>query len=130
MIEASADPSRQPISFEEIAKFPLPGTALPAQVAFSPNGRVLTYVYSPDSSLDRRLFALDLDATEATASGALEVRVGDGGVREEVLSRDEQLRRERPGDMLRQVEHPQVAEHAKRRRHPIGHLRIPMERRC
>jgi dipeptidyl-peptidase 4 len=93
--EAFVDPSHQPIPFEEIAKFPLPGTALPAQVAFSPTGRVLTYVFSPDSSLDRRLFAVDLDAAEATNSDPFEVRVGDRGVREDVLSRDEQLRRER-----------------------------------
>jgi dipeptidyl-peptidase 4 len=95
MTEASIDPARQPIPSEEIAKFPLPGTALPVQVAFSPNGRVLTYVYSVESSLDRRLFALDLDATKATNSAPFEVRVGDGGVSEDVLSRDEQLRRER-----------------------------------
>jgi dipeptidyl-peptidase 4 len=86
----------QPIPFEEIARLPLPGTAVPVGISFGAAGRVLTYRYAPDGGLQQRLFALRLDDL---ASGPLEVPVGGARTSEETLSLDEQLRRERAREL-------------------------------
>lgn len=95
---------RIPIPYSEIARFPHPGDAAPVQVAFGPGDRVLTYLYSPDGSLDRRLFVLDLDVERARERPEpepepREISVGDAAVSEESLSLEEQLRRERTRDV-------------------------------
>ena len=80
------------IPYDEIARLPLPGTAVPAGFAFGADDRVLLYRYAPDGGLEQRLFALRLDAL---GDGPVEVPVGGAPVREEDLTLDEQLRRER-----------------------------------
>jgi len=75
----------------EVATYPLPGTVVPTAIAFSPDDRQLTYLRSPDRSLSRQLFALD----PTTGSETLLVEPPGGGVREENLSLEEKLRRER-----------------------------------
>ncbi|MGH9297504.1 MAG: DPP IV N-terminal domain-containing protein, partial [Acidimicrobiales bacterium] len=82
----------QPIPFEEIARFPLPGTAFPVQIAFDPSDSVLTFLHSPEGSLERRLFVVDLDASSPSPR---EVPLAPGATSEETLSLEEQLRRER-----------------------------------
>lgn len=83
-----------PITLEDIATYPHPGTAIPGSLRFSPDGRWLTWLDSADDSLSRELFALELaDA----ASGELRrvVEAPDGGVSEDKLSPEEKLARER-----------------------------------
>jgi len=81
-----------PIPFEEVARLPLPGGTEPVGFAFGADDRVLVYRYAPDGGLERRLFALRLDALD---EGPVEVPVRGEPVREEKLPLDEQLRRER-----------------------------------
>lgn len=83
----------RPISFEDIARLPLPGTAVPVQVSFGPDDRVVTFLHSPELTLERRLFVLSLEADGATA---IEVTLGEGIVTsEDDLGIEEKLRRER-----------------------------------
>jgi dipeptidyl-peptidase-4 len=78
----------------DVARYPLPGANVPASIAFSPTGRYLSFLWSPEHSLRRDLFVLDLETGERTtplASGA--------GVTEENLTLEERLRRERARDL-------------------------------
>ncbi len=81
-----------PIPIEQVAKYPLPGTAVPGSIAFSPDGRWLTYLDSPDRSLTRQLYVQPVD-------GRSEPRVmfapPEGGATEQNLSPEEKLQRER-----------------------------------
>jgi hypothetical protein len=46
------------ITADDVATLPRPGTTVPGSMAFSPDGRYLTYLLAPDAaSLTRRLFA-------------------------------------------------------------------------
>jgi dipeptidyl-peptidase-4 len=79
------------IPIEEIARFPLPGMAIPASLAFSPDDRLITYLYSPEHTLVRQLFAFD----PQTGEHHLLVEPPGGGATEEKISLEEALRRER-----------------------------------
>lgn len=81
---------------EEVARRPLPGMAVPDAFAFSPSDRLITYLYSPERSLVRQLYAFDPENGEHF----LLVSPPEGGTREENLSLEEALRRER----IRQLE--------------------------
>lgn len=76
---------------EDVARFPLPGCALPAALRFSPDGSLVTYLASPEEGLRMSLCATDL----ATGARRPLVDPRDGGVREGAVSREEALRRER-----------------------------------
>jgi dipeptidyl-peptidase-4 len=76
---------------EDAAAFPLPGLVHPQSIAFTPDDGGLTYLRSPERSLTRQLYRLDLTTGEETT---LVVPPG-GGVTEENLSLEEKLRRER-----------------------------------
>ena len=79
---------------EDVARYPVPGANAPAAIAFSPSGRYLSFLWSPEHSLRRDLFVLDLDTGERrTPLGA------GGGVTEENLTLEERLRRERARDL-------------------------------
>lgn len=83
--------SHQPITLEDVATYPLPGTAVPASLAFSPDNRLVTYLFSGEGSLSQQLWAYDL---ETAVTRALITPPG-GGDTEESLSSEEKLRRER-----------------------------------
>ncbi|PRQ07646.1 S9 family peptidase [Enhygromyxa salina] len=83
-----------PITLEDIATYPHPGTATPGSLRFSPDGQWLTWLDSADDSLSRELFALELEQA-ATAELRRVVEPPDGGVREDNLSPEEKLARER-----------------------------------
>ncbi|MEW5873369.1 MAG: S9 family peptidase [Chloroflexota bacterium] len=93
-----ADPSDTPqeIPLEEAAKYPLPGMAAPGGLAFSPDDRLITYLYSPEGSLARRLYAFDPQRGEHR----LWFAPPEGGDTEDSLTLEEKLRRER----MRQLE--------------------------
>jgi dipeptidyl-peptidase 4 len=87
--------SDSPITLEDIATYPLPGTAVPGNVSFSPDGRWLTWLDSPDDSLSRELFAAPLDDAGKLGEIRRVVEPPGGGVSEDKLSPEEKLARER-----------------------------------
>lgn len=76
---------------EDIVQYPLPGYVAPASVQFSPDDKLITYLYSPDSTLSRKIYAFDVAARQQR----LLVSPPGGGVDEGNLSTVEKLRRER-----------------------------------
>ncbi|MCA9655204.1 MAG: S9 family peptidase [Myxococcales bacterium] len=85
-------PSDRTLPIEEVAKYPLPGTAIPGSFRFSPDGRWLTYLDSPDRSLTRELF---VEAVDGSAPRRVMFQPPEGGATEENLSPEEKLQRER-----------------------------------
>lgn len=74
------------LSSQDLARFPRPGTAVPAAFSFAPSGRRLAYLFSESGDLARDLWELDLVSGERRILQA---------ARAAVLTRDEELRRER-----------------------------------
>ncbi|HET9093352.1 MAG TPA: DPP IV N-terminal domain-containing protein, partial [Acidimicrobiales bacterium] len=88
-----------PISYLEVARLPLPGAAVPVGFAFSPSGRVLSYLDDPDGGLERRLYLVDL----GDPGESIEVPFHSAGLSDEGLPLEEQLRRERAREVGRGV---------------------------
>jgi dipeptidyl-peptidase-4 len=76
---------------EEIARIPPPGMAIPGAFAFSPDGRWVSYLFSPEGGLVRQLYKFDPESGETSLLAA----PPHGGASEENLSAEEKLRRER-----------------------------------
>lgn len=96
MAEAGGSPRGIPV--EEVARYPVPGTSVPAGYRFGGVGlRWLTWLQSPERSLRRDLYALDLDG--GADAHPYVVEPPGGGVSEENLSLEERLRRERARDL-------------------------------
>lgn len=76
---------------EDIVQHPLPGYGAPTLISFSPDDRLVTYLFSPDQTLNRKVFVFNLK------SGKQELffTPPDGGLDENNLSAEEKLRRER-----------------------------------
>ncbi|HLZ69597.1 MAG TPA: S9 family peptidase [Dehalococcoidia bacterium] len=74
-----------------VARLPLPGFTQPVQHRFSPDGRLVTFLFSEDGSLSRQLWAFGPE----TGERELLVRPPGEGETDANLSREEQLRRER-----------------------------------
>ncbi|XP_011006352.1 PREDICTED: dipeptidyl peptidase 9-like [Populus euphratica] len=76
---------------EEIVQSPLPGYVAPTSIGFSADDSLVTYLFSPDHTLSRKVFAFDLK------NGKQELFFGppDGGLDESNISAEEKLRRER-----------------------------------
>jgi dipeptidyl-peptidase 4 len=79
------------LPIEEIAKYPLPGLAVPANIAFSPDDQLISYLLSEDMSLTRQLVAFNPESGEQSVL----VTPVDGGTRDDNVSLEEALRRER-----------------------------------
>ena len=82
------------ISFpvEQIVQYPLPGYASPTSVNFSPDDNLISFLFSPDQTLNRKVFVFDL----TTGTQQLFFTPPDGGgLDEDNLSEEEKLRRER-----------------------------------
>lgn len=92
-------PPRAPVDADAVARLPHPGTVVPAEFRFSPDGRALRYLMSEDRSLNRVLWTMAIppDAAEGGEFDPPRVtaRPPGGGDREGALSREEELRRER-----------------------------------
>ena len=83
-------PTRQgSIPIEEIAKFPPPGMSTPVSFSFNPDDTLLTYLYGPDQTPVRQLYALD---TETGDTRVIQASVDPEAVQ---LSLEEQLLRQR-----------------------------------
>lgn len=79
------------LTLRDVAHLPPLGVSVPANVAFSPDGRYLAYLYSPEGTLTRELWAFDRESGR-------EFRViepPEGGESDANVSREEALRRER-----------------------------------
>jgi dipeptidyl-peptidase 4 len=88
----SAQPADNSLfSVEEVARWPLPGLAVPTAFTFSPDDRLVTYLLSPGGDLQEQLMAFD----PATGLSHPLVTPRSGGATEENLTLQEQLRRER-----------------------------------
>ena len=83
--------SASALPLEEAAAYPLPGLVHPQSLSFTPDDLALSYLRSPERSLTRQLYRLDLATDKETP---LVVPPG-GGTTEENLSLEEKLRRER-----------------------------------
>jgi dipeptidyl-peptidase-4 len=103
-------------SIEEVARYPRPGLAYPNALAFSPDDRLVTYLWSSRGDLTRQLYAFDPE----TGEKSLLLAPPDEGAGEESLSLEEALRRERQ----RQLE-VGVTEYAWARR--ANRLLIPLQ---
>ncbi len=79
------------IPIEEVARIPRPGWAVPGAAQFRPDGKLISYLHSPEGGLVRQLYALDPHSGERY----LLAQPPGEGVREENLSMEEKLRRER-----------------------------------
>ena len=79
------------LPIEDVARYPLPGMAVPGSLAFSPDDRLVTCLYSPERSLVRGLYAFD------PQEGDLRQLVEPPGspTRDQDISLEEALRRER-----------------------------------
>lgn len=76
---------------EEIVQYPLPGYVAPASISFSPDDNIVTYLFSPDHTLNRKVFAFNLKSSKQE----LIFSPPDGGLDESNISPEEKLRRER-----------------------------------
>jgi dipeptidyl-peptidase-4 len=76
---------------EEIVQHPLPGYLAPTSISFSPDDSMVTYLFSPDQTLNRKVFSFDLK----TGKQELFFSPPDGGLDESNISPEEKLRRER-----------------------------------
>ncbi|KAL2550757.1 prolyl oligopeptidase family protein [Forsythia ovata] len=76
---------------EEIVQYPLPGYGVPTLISFSPDGSLIAYLFSPDQTLNRKVFVFDPNSRKHE----LCFSPPDGGLDENNLSAEEKLRRER-----------------------------------
>ena len=74
---------------EDIVQHPLPGYIAPTSISFSPDDTIITYLFSPDHTLNRKVFAFDLK----TGKQELCFSPPDGGLDESNISPEEKLRR-------------------------------------
>lgn len=73
-----------------MARLPVPGTAVPTAISFSPDDRFVTFLWSPERSLRQDLYAMD-----AATGERHRLAMPTAGVAEDRLSLEERLRRER-----------------------------------
>lgn len=76
---------------EDIARVPQPGLVQPVDFQFSPDDVLITFLYSPDHSRTRQLYAFD----PSTGNRGLFLEPPSEGVQDENVSLGEALRRER-----------------------------------
>lgn len=76
---------------DEVTRLPYPGYNVPGSISFSPDDKFITYLFSPQGDLTRQLYALDLESGETR----LLLAPPDGGTKEDSLSLEEALVRER-----------------------------------
>ncbi|ETP47772.1 hypothetical protein F442_06369 [Phytophthora nicotianae P10297] len=89
--------ARELIALEDVAKMPAPGLSTPANVSFSPDGRIVAFLHAPgaQSGLSRQLYALDVASRRVSLLAA----PPNQGNTEGNLSLEEKLRRERQRQM-------------------------------
>jgi dipeptidyl-peptidase 4 len=83
--------SRQSITSVDVASLPPPGFNLAESIQFSPDDSLLTYLRSPNQTLNRQLYAYNVQTKKEFVY--VEPERGNGTT-EENLSMEEKLRRE------------------------------------
>jgi dipeptidyl-peptidase-4 len=101
-------PEASPIDFERISKFPEPGWQIPRNIAYSPDGKRVTYLQSESRGEQMALFEFDL----GTRTSKVLVRASDFHQEDKHLSREEELRRERQRKRIEGVTDYSWAKHA------------------
>ena len=61
MRRAQPSTTKRPITVEDIARLPAVGTNAPAAIQFAPDGKTITYLFSPDNTLVQELWAFELE---------------------------------------------------------------------
>src|SRR5690348_11666561 len=79
------------LTLERVAHYPLPGMNIPVNIRFSPDGRLVTYLWSESGTLVRQLWAHEI---ETGKTWELMRPPGEGDTDANV-SAEEALRRER-----------------------------------
>lgn len=97
------------ITTTDVARRPLPGTTVPTQVSFSPDGRAVSYLVAAPGSLHQSIVVVDV-ATGA----AREVPTPGAAVDEATVGLEEKLRRERARELAVGVTRHQWARAADR----------------
>jgi dipeptidyl-peptidase 4 len=97
MLNQNSIRTTKSLPLEALAQYPLPGMAFPDCLAFSPDDRWITYLFSPEGSLTRNLFGYDLQTGERRRlANYPEEQAGEGEFTiEEALRRERQRMRER-----------------------------------
>ena len=90
-IVVTEDMKSETLNPEIVAAYPRPGMVVPGKLAFSPDDRLITYLFSPDDSLTRQLYAYNCQ----TGKHKVVYTTADNGETEATLSAEEKLRRER-----------------------------------
>eukprot|EP01018_Ginkgo_biloba_P023452 Gb_24006 [translate_table: standard] len=80
-----------PFPVEDIVQYPLPGYVAPTSISFSPDDKLISYLFSSDNTLSRKIFAFDPEIQKQQ----MLVSPPGGGFDESNLSTAEKLRRER-----------------------------------
>jgi dipeptidyl-peptidase 4 len=107
---------RLPFAIEEIAVVPAPGMGIPSSFAFSHDDRLLTCLFGSGTPPVQQLQALD---TSTGATSTLVTPPG-GGVNEENLSPEEELRRQRERSLSVGLTRYALAEQSDRILVPLG----------
>lgn len=79
------------ITLADVATIPWPGMAIPGSISFSPDDRLITYLFSSEGTLERQLIAFDPETRRRFSLVTGERK----GVSEEKVDLEEALRRER-----------------------------------
>lgn len=74
----------------QVAAYPRPGMAYPEKLAFSPDDHWITYLYSPNHSLERQLYVYNLSTFKHQILFSVDSAEGEA-----LLSAEEKLQRER-----------------------------------
>jgi dipeptidyl-peptidase-4 len=100
----------------DVARYPRPGTAVPVAFRFSPDGSIATCLASANGSLTQMLVGFDV----ATGARSVIFDPAGNGVRDDTVSRDEALRRERLRERGLGVTSYEWAETGRRVLVPVG----------
>ena len=96
---AVAGPEASSITFERMSRWPEPGGHVPRAIAFSPDGKWVTYLQSEKQDEENALFAFD----RSTKQTQVLLRAADLVKEAGPMSREEELRRERQRQKIKGI---------------------------
>jgi len=96
---AIAGPEASAITFERMTRWPGPGEQVPRSIAFSPDGKWVTFLQSEKQDDENALFAFDRSTKEIRVL----LRASDLAKESGPMSRDEELRRERQRQKIKGI---------------------------
>jgi dipeptidyl-peptidase-4 len=94
-----AGPEASAITFERMSRWPGPGEQVPRAIAFSPDGKWVTYLQSEKQNEENALFAFDRSTKEIRVL----LRAADLAKEAGPISREEELRRERQRQKIKGI---------------------------